>query len=139
MFFLRLVVDTNIILSAMIKDSTIRKIIVESDIDFFTPDFTFDEINRHLNYICKKNSLNRKINLKILAVLSKYINVVDFGFYAHKITEARKLIGKIDEKDIPFLALALSFENDGIWTNDKHFLKQKKMKIWGTKEILKRL
>ena len=139
MFFLKLVVDTNIILSAMIKDSTIRKIIVESDIDFFTPDFTFDEINRHLNYICKKNSLNRKINLKILAVLSKYINVVDFGFYAHKITEARKLIGKIDEKDIPFLALALSFENDGIWTNDKHFLKQKKMKIWGTKEILKRL
>jgi len=138
-FFLKLVVDTNIILSAMIKDSTIRKIIVESDIDFFTPDFTFDEINRHLNYICKKNSLNRKINLKILAVLSKYINVVDFGFYAHKITEARKLIGKIDEKDIPFLALALSFENDGIWTNDKHFLKQKKMKIWGTKEILKRL
>jgi len=136
---LKLVVDTNIILSAMIKDSTIRKIIVESDIDFFTPDFTFDEINRHLNYICKKNSLNRKINLKILAVLSKYINVVDFGFYAHKITEARKLIGKIDEKDIPFLALALSFENDGIWTNDKHFLKQKKMKIWGTKEILKRL
>ena len=139
MFFLKLVVDTNIILSAMIKDSTIRKIIVESGIDFFTPDFTFDEINRHLNYICKKNSLNRKINLKILAVLSKYINVVDFGFYAHKITEARKLIGKIDEKDIPFLALALSFENDGIWTNDKHFLKQKKMKIWGTKEILKRL
>jgi len=138
-FFLKLVVDTNIILSAMIKDSTIRKIIVESGIDFFTPDFTFDEINRHLNYICKKNSLNRKINLKILAVLSKYINVVDFGFYAHKITEARKLIGKIDEKDIPFLALALSFENDGIWTNDKHFLKQKKMKIWGTKEILKRL
>ena len=136
---MKLVVDTNIILSAMIKDSTIRKIIVESDIDFFTPDFTFDEINRHLNYICKKNSLNRKINLKILAVLSKYINVVDFGFYAHKITEARKLIGKIDEKDIPFLALALSFENDGIWTNDKHFLKQKKMKIWGTKEILKRL
>lgn len=139
MFFLRLVVDTNIILSAMIKDSTIRKIIVESGIDFFTPDFTFDEINRHLNYICKKNSLNRKINLKILDVLSKYINVVDFGFYAHKITEARKLIGKIDEKDIPFLALALSFENDGIWTNDKHFLKQKKVKIWGTKEILKRL
>jgi predicted nucleic acid-binding protein len=137
-FFLRLVVDTNIIISAMIKDSTVRKIIVESGIDFFTPDFTFDEINRHLNDICKRNSLSRKINLKILSILSKYINVVDFGFYAHKITEARKIIGKIDEKDIPFLALALSFENDGIWTNDKHFLKQKKIRIQKTEDILKR-
>ncbi|MDI6917654.1 MAG: PIN domain-containing protein [Thermoplasmatales archaeon] len=109
---MRLVVDTNIILSAMIKDSTVRKIIVESGIDFFTPDFTFDEINRHLNYVCKKNSLNRKINMKILNILSKYINVVDFGFYAHKITEAQKIIKKIDENDVPFIALALSFDNN---------------------------
>ncbi len=136
---MRLVVDTNIILSAMIKDSTIRKIIVESGIDFFTPDFTFDEINRHLNDICKRNSLSKEINLKIIDILSKYMTVVEFGFYAHKIMDAKKIIGKIDENNIPFLALALSFNNDGIWTNDKHFLKQKKVKIWGTKEILKRL
>ena len=138
MFFLRLVVDTNIILSATIKDSTVRKIIVESGIDFFTPDFTFDEINRHLNYICKKNSLSKEINLKIIDILSKYVNVVDLSFYAHKIMDAKKIIGKIDENDTPFLALALSFDNEGIWTNDKHFLKQKKIMIWKTEDVLKK-
>lgn len=136
---MRLVIDTNIVISALIKDSWVRKIIVESGIELFTPDFTFEEIDKHLHYICKKSSLSREENLKVLGILSDYIRIVDFEFYAHKIKDAKKIIGKIDENDIPFLALAMSFKNDGIWTNDKHFLRQKEVKIWRTKDVLEKL
>ena len=63
------------------------------------------------------------------------IQIVEKEKYFHKIKEADKLIGNIDQGDVPFLALALSIPNDGIWTeNVKHF-KQKHVKIWTTKEL----
>ena len=50
--------------------------------------------------------------------------------------EAKKIIGDIDQDDVTFIALALAIPNNGIWTEDKHFKKQNKIKIWSTKEIL---
>ena len=50
--------------------------------------------------------------------------------------EAKEIIGKIDEKDIQFVALALSIKNDGIWSNDKHFEKQNKIQIFKTANII---
>jgi predicted nucleic acid-binding protein len=45
----------------------------------------------------------------------------------------------IDIKDTPYVALALSFDNDGIWSEDKGFFKQDKIKVWNTQEIIKSL
>ena len=41
----------------------------------------------------------------------------------------------IDEKDAPIIACALAISNEGIWTEDKHFEKQNRIKIWKTKEL----
>jgi len=54
-----------------------------------------------------------------------------------KMEEAENIMGKIDAGDVPFIALALSFPNDGIWTEDKHFLRQRRVKIWLTRDLLK--
>ena len=134
---MRFVIDTNIIISALIRESITRKIIIESPFYFFTPGFAFDELKTHLDPICKKRGLSKELTLRVLDDLSRYINTVDFNFFSSKIEPAKQIIGRIDEKDIPFIALALSFENDGIWTQDKHFLKQKEVKIWRTEDILK--
>lgn len=53
--------------------------------------------------------------------------------------EAERIIGDIDPSDIPFVALALAVENDGIWSNDKHFKAIKHIKVWKTSELLIRL
>lgn len=44
------VIDTNIILSAFIKNSTTRKIIVESGWDFYYPEMSFHEIRKYKNF-----------------------------------------------------------------------------------------
>lgn len=41
----------------------------------------------------------------------------------------------MDKEDIPFVACALVF-NCPIWSDDQHFQKQKKIKIYTTKEII---
>lgn len=53
--------------------------------------------------------------------------------------EAEKVMSRIDMDDAPFVALALSFQNDCIWSEDKHLLKQKRVKVWRTRDLLKLL
>ncbi len=53
------------------------------------------------------------------------------------LNEANNLIGKTDPNDTPFVALALSTKNDGIWSNDKHFEVLKDIiKVWKTADII---
>jgi len=51
--------------------------------------------------------------------------------------EAEEIIGRIDLDDIPFIVLALAIQNDGIWTEDKDFRRQSRIKIWSTAELIK--
>ena len=136
---MRLIVDANIIISALIKESVTRSILIESSVEFYTVEYTFDEIKKHLGYISEKNSLTIDKNKKVLDILSNYIHIFEAKYYIDYLNEAQKIIGKIDERDVPYIALALAINNDGIWSNDKHFEKQDEIRIWKTKDIIKTL
>jgi predicted nucleic acid-binding protein len=45
-------------------------------------------------------------------------------FYCDKLPDAEKIIGRIDIEDMPYIALAISLNADGILAEDKHFSKQ---------------
>jgi len=49
--------------------------------------------------------------------------------------EANKIMNKIDKDDVIFIACALAFDCS-IWSDDKHFKKQKEIKVFTTKDIL---
>ncbi len=53
------------------------------------------------------------------------------------VIDTNKIIGKIDKDDILFVATALAF-NCPIWSDDKHFQKQKNVTVFTTKDIFKR-
>lgn len=131
-----LIVDTNEIISALIKDSFRRKILLSPDYRFYTPGFTLQEIEKHINLIIKKSKLDRKQVKLLLDTLLERVTVIEFEAYKDNYPLAEQLIGKIDEKNVPFVALALSIQNDGIWTDDGHFLEQNKIKIWKTKDLV---
>jgi len=133
-----LIIDSNRIIAALIRDSTARDIIVKSAIEFVAPEIVLREIYNHIPLISKKNGLSVEENTMVLAALLDYIQIASISIYIENIEEAKKLIGKYDMSDIPFAALVLSIENDGIWTEDEHFVNQKMIKIWRTDELLKK-
>jgi len=133
---MRLVLDANVIFAALIRDSVTRKILFHPKFEFFVPDFVFDEITKNISIITKKTGLSEMEILTLLDTLKDNIITFSHSFYKLKIKEANKIIGKYDKNDIPYIALALSIENNGIWTNDKHFLKQNKIRIWSTQDLL---
>ncbi|MDI6916566.1 MAG: PIN domain-containing protein [Thermoplasmatales archaeon] len=136
---MRLVVDTNILLSALIKKSATRKILLHPGFEFYAPEHIFYEIENHKNEVIKKSGLSEEEFYIVLdSVLTNAI-ITPENEFAKYIPRAWDIMKNIDPDDFPFLALALSFENDGIWTNDKHFFRQKEVKVWRTKDLLKKI
>jgi len=133
---MRIVVDTNILISSLIKDSITREILLLPFMDFYLPEFALEEVEAHKTKISKLSGLSRDEIDFFLDLLLENISIVPARTIRPYLKEAEKIIGDIDPGDIPFIALALAVDNDGIWSNDKHFRKVKKLKVWKTPELL---
>ena len=133
---MKLIIDTNILISSLLKDSTTREILLNESLNFYLPEIVLSEVNKYLPYIIQKSELSEEEIKKILNTILENLILVPIDEYEKKMNEGTKIIGNIDEKDTQFIALALSIENDGIWSNDKHFAKQKKIKVFKTIDIL---
>jgi len=133
----KLVVDTSILFAALLKRSTVRELLLNPLFEFYVPEFCIEEIEKHVEEIADRSGLSVKNVYLLLGVLLSSVQVMPAEKILKKYREAEKIIGKMDRDDVPFIALALSFPNDGIWSEDKHFLKQKKVKVWRTRDLLK--
>ena len=136
---MRFVIDTNIIFSALIKDSTTRRIILTSKFDFFIPEYVFIEIQKHSEEILEKSGYDQDDFDTMLDTIIGNINVIPTDEFKSYIPKAFKIMKDIDEDDTSFLALAFMINGDGIWSNDPHFEKQNKIKVWKTKNIIELL
>ena len=136
---MKLIVDTNVLISALVKKSTVRGLLLNPLFEFYVPEHCIEEIERHVGEISERSGLSVENVFLLLGVLLASVQVVPAEGVVKKYKEAEKIMGKIDRDDVPFIALALSFPNDGVWTEDKHFLRQNRVKVWRTKDLLKLL
>lgn len=130
---MRIVVDTNRIIASLIKNSYSRDIIFNNKFEFFTPQFTTEEIYKYKSEILEKSGMKEEDFDTLFSILFEKIKIVSKNEYESFLKEAEKLI--TDPKDFPFVALCLAINAEGIWTEDKHFLSQKKIKIFTTQEL----
>lgn len=129
-----LVIDANILFSALIKNSLTAELIFEEDIMLSTPEFVIEEFLKYEDLILKKTSRTREEFIQIMHVLKDVITVVPKEEYSLFIREAEKF--SPDEKDIMYLALALKLKC-AVWSNDKRLKKQDKVKVYSTEELVK--
>lgn len=133
---MKLIIDTNIIFSGIIRDSMTRKLLLHPDYEFYIPDFFLFELKKYKDYLIKKTNLSKSEFNQVLNDLLENIHIVPIKEYSEKLIKAKEIIGAIDEKDIPFIAIALVLKNDGIWSNDKHFKKQSEIKVYTTQDLI---
>ena len=132
---MNIVIDTNILISALIKDSTTRKILFESEMEFYYPDVSLKELQKHEKMILEKSGMTEEEYSKVLDDILLRVNIVQMELFKDKLWEASNLIGNIDADDVVFLAVAL-WINGFVWSEDKDFEKQNKIKILKTKDLL---
>jgi putative PIN family toxin of toxin-antitoxin system len=119
---LKLVLDTNIIISALInKKSTVRDILISDKITFYLPELVLAELLKHKELLCNKTGLSQKEVFFTLFYLLSKVEIVKKDAFSENLEKAKNIMEKIDIKDSEFLALALSIDTEGIFSNDKHF------------------
>ena len=55
---MKIIIDTNKIISSLIRDGISRKILFDKNFEFFTPDYSISEIKEHKEEIIEKTHLN---------------------------------------------------------------------------------
>jgi len=133
---LRLVIDTNILIAALLRDSTTRKILLTAPIQFMAPAHMYLEVQEHLPKICKRLNSSLQEMQQMVQLLRKHILTVEIDSGSNVLKEAEELMKDIDPEDAPIFAAALSVRCDGIWSEDVHLRKQDQFRIWRTKDLL---
>ena len=128
-------IDTNVIISSLIKNGAIRKILLDSNFNFIFPEYGLAEIYSYRDYIIKKSGIDEMEFDRLLLRILKYVRLVPWHIIRKFKDLADKIMGKIDKKDTVFIAAALAFRCP-IWSDDLHFKLQKTVKVYNTKELI---
>jgi predicted nucleic acid-binding protein len=114
------IVDSNKFFSALLrKSSGTRRIITESDYEFFAPNYLIAEIFKHKEKLLRSAKVEGAIVQEFLVEILRKIEFVNEKRISNgNLIHAYRLCKDIDKKDILFAALTL--ELDGrLWTGDE--------------------
>ncbi len=134
-----IIIDTNVLLAFLLTNGITRRIITENPDVFISPEHCFEELWEHRDR-WNKNKLHDDELLEIVSDVKRlFVMAVSPEVYNPYIPEAEKLTD--DRDDAPIIALALSVDNEGIWTyNTKHFKQEifgERIRVLSTKDIIK--
>jgi predicted nucleic acid-binding protein len=126
---MRIIVDTNIFFSLLLyRNYKLREILQNIKYDFYSPNFSILELFKHKEKIFKYTSATENEVYEYFDSILQRIHFINTDIIGTKNREkALQLCSDIDEKDAPFIALAL--ELDGfVWTGDKKLKESLKAK-----------
>lgn len=130
------VIDANVLISALIRNSHVRHFLLFSGNSFYTPEFIFEEIKEHIEEIKQKSSLSEaeiKDLLDYILVISD-IKIIPLDELKEYKNEAKRI--SPDPDDAHYIALALKLKCS-IWSNDKELKdKQNSVNVYNSEEIL---
>jgi predicted nucleic acid-binding protein len=110
------VVDANIVISALIKRSYTLELMFNDNLRLFSPEFLIEEILEHRDEILLKSGLEENDFDKYIEVLLRIIHLIDTSRLLPYINDARRICS--DEDDLHYVAVSI-YLNIPIWTNDK--------------------
>ena len=133
---MKLVLDTNVVLKALIKNSVVGGILLSPNHEFFVPEHLFEEVRNHRAEVVDKSGLSEEEVDSVLDALLTNIGVIPSDKILSKWKAAERAIGQVDRDDIPFVAAALSVDCE-LWSDDGHLKRQNKVKVRTTKDVVR--
>ena len=133
---MKLVIDTNRIMAGLLKDSASRRIILHDSFSFYAPDYCETELFKHRSYLVKKAKIPEDDFDLLMQVLLDNVELVPFEDFAGEYDRAMSIMEPVDENDAPFLAVGLALGIEGIWTEDRHFLRQDLVNVYSTRDLI---
>ncbi len=121
-------IDTNVLMTGLISDSTVRKLLLSGKAAFYLPEFALEEIEKCKEDLKEKMDCSEEDFEKLKGLLLEGITLVPNVLTKKHMKEAIKIMGNVDKKDSVFIACALAINAGGILSFDKDFLRQRKVR-----------
>lgn len=129
---MELVVDANILFSALIKDGFTAKLFFNERLRLYTSEFILDEFRKYEELILKKTKRSPEDFAEIMVAMQELITVIPKEEYVSFMGKVKEV--SPDEKDVAYLALAMKL-NCALWSNDKALKKQEVVKVYASSEV----
>ncbi len=130
-----LVVDANVLFSFFSKEAFTRSFIVKASMHgnrLYTPEYCIEELETDKEKIKQFSKLDDKEFSLALSAIDSFVKTVKATEYQPIPAEAEELAPHA--KDVPYFALALKLDC-GIWSNEKAFKGQTRVKVYNTGEL----
>ncbi len=89
---MKLVVDANILISALIRDGASREIIFANEFNLVCPEYLSEELEKYKILIANKSGLTAEEVSLMIALLFKRIRIIPSADYQTKMLEAESLM-----------------------------------------------
>lgn len=132
---MKLVIDANVVISALIADSKTRELIVTLEPDLLTPAFVHQEIENYEDLIVEKSGMKPDRVAQLIDLLFQYIEVVPAEDFYPEIETAEDAIGDTDPDDVLYLACAIA-SDAAIWSDDSDFDEQHLVETYSTSDVI---
>ena len=134
---MKLVVDANVVISALVANSKTRELIVTIEPDLLTPEIIHNEIEEHEDLIATKSGMDTDRVAQFIELLFQYIETIPAREFYQYIDRAEKVIGETDPDDVLYLACAIAADA-AIWSDDADFSEQQLVEVYGTSDVIER-
>jgi len=131
---MEIVLDTNVIISSLLRNGITRKILFLAPFEFYTPSFTRSEIEKHKEELIRKSKLDANAFQYMMETIFHKIQIVNLHSIEPYKNKSIEIMTGIDVSDAPFIALALHLDCP-VWSKDGHFKMQQIIKTYTTEEI----
>jgi predicted nucleic acid-binding protein len=130
---MELVIDTNIVFSAIVRNSVARLLLLNSRLILYSPEGLLSELEEHRDEIKEKSKLSDEKYNELMAILLSRIQLEPKEYISKFLIKALEF--SPDKDDSPFLALALA-KGIPLWSNDKPLKeKQSFVRVLSTSEL----
>jgi len=129
----KLVVDANVLFSALIKDGVTRRLFFEERLEIYAPEYLFEEFAEHRDEIIQKTHRCKADFWDVMGILKSKISIVPLSEFERFMEKAHEV--SPDRDDAIYFAVAFAIKG-AIWSNDRNLKSQKAVRILNTEEIV---
>ncbi len=131
---MKVIVNTNRLIAALVRDGLARAILREAKFSCITLGLNKEELSRHKQEILRKAQMSEdELDLSVAKLFQSTILLPD-ELVAKYMPTAKRIMDAIDPADTPFIAAAMACQC-AIWSDDRHFRQQNKVRILTTQDM----
>jgi predicted nucleic acid-binding protein len=130
-----IVVDANVLFSALLRDGATRHLLLYTELDLHTPDHIWDEFDRNRDHLLEKSQATAAAFDLLLDSLRDRLADLPPQLLRNDLDDALEAVGEDDQLDAPYIAATMAIDG-ALWTQDKRLRDQAPVPVLTTGEII---